>query len=223
MVPLSLALHALAVAAVATLSVTAVTEAPLRASAVVFHPSPQPHGGSARIVVPRPVRRPTGRTDTPPLVVAPPSVVLDSPSADVGPVIQDAPTGDFPICLSNCPSGDPGGADTSGATGSEGTGGGGPALVRPGGEIQAPRRIRGSAPVYPDLARRAHVEGKVVLECVIDTDGRVTDLRVLTGHPLLADAALDAVRRWEYIPTRLNGQAVRVILTVTVRFGLDKR
>jgi periplasmic protein TonB len=61
-----------------------------------------------------------------------------------------------------------------------------------------------------------------VLECVIDTDGRVTELRVISGHPLLAGAALEAVRSWQYTPTRLNGQPVRVILNVTVRFSLDR-
>ena len=94
--------------------------------------------------------------------------------------------------------------------------------MRPGGDIQEPRRIRGAVPVYPDLARRAHVEGKVVLECVIDEDGRVTGLRVMSGHPLLADAARDAVQRWVYTPTRLNGHPVRVILTVTVKFELAR-
>jgi protein TonB len=61
-----------------------------------------------------------------------------------------------------------------------------------------------------------------VLECVIDTDGRVMDLRLVSGHPLLAGASLDAVRGWEYIATHLNGQPVRVILTVTLKFTLDR-
>jgi protein TonB len=105
--------------------------------------------------------------------------------------------------------------------GGAGDGPGDGAPIRPvGGDIQEPRRIRGAAPIYPDLARRAHVEGKVVLECVIDTDGRVTDLRVVSGHPMLAEAALDAVRSWVYSPTRLNGRPVNVIMTVTVRFSL---
>ena len=77
-------------------------------------------------------------------------------------------------------------------------------------------------PVYPELARRAHVEGKVVLECVIDTDGRITDIQVVSGPPLLTGAAVDAVRGWVYTPTTLNGQPIRVILTVTVKFGLNK-
>jgi protein TonB len=94
--------------------------------------------------------------------------------------------------------------------------------MRPGGNIREPRRIRGEVPVYPELARRAHIEGKVVLECVIDTDGRVTDLRVVSGPPLLTGAALDAVRTWVYTPTTLNGQPIRVILTVTVKFALAR-
>jgi protein TonB len=91
-----------------------------------------------------------------------------------------------------------------------------------GGDIREPRRIRATVPTYPELARRAHIEGKVVLECVIDTDGRVTDVRVVSGPALLAGAALDAVRTWVYTPTTLNGQPIRVILNVTVTFALAR-
>ena len=56
------------------------------------------------------------------------------------------------------------------------------------------------APVYPEIARVARVEGIVVVDCTIDGDGRVIDARVLRGHPLLDEAALAAVRRWVYMP-----------------------
>jgi outer membrane biosynthesis protein TonB len=59
-----------------------------------------------------------------------------------------------------------------------------------------------------------------VLDCVIDAGGAATDLRVVSGPPLLTEAALDAVRGWVYSPTRLNGRPVSVIMTVTVRFSL---
>jgi protein TonB len=216
----------MAVAALAALSATAAREAPVRTSSVIFQPPPRPPAGtSARAIdAGRPrARRPTQNQ---PLVVdARPPAGLDTPMADPDIDILDAPTGDLPICLSDCAPSGGGSVDAPGTQGPEGTdertGTGTPR--RPGGDIQEPRRIRGAAPTYPELARRAGVSGKVVLECVIGTDGRVTELQVMSGHPLLAGAALDAVRRWEYSPTTLNGQPIRVILTVTVNFGLDRR
>jgi protein TonB len=60
----------------------------------------------------------------------------------------------------------------------------------------------------------------VVLEATIDAQGRVTDVRVLRSVPLLDQAAIDAVRRWEFSPTHLNGVAIPVVMTVTVNFAL---
>ena len=83
-----------------------------------------------------------------------------------------------------------------------------------------PPRCFTSSPSIRPLARVARVRGTVVLECTIDPAGNVIDVRVLSGHPLLAPAAVLAVGRWRYSPTRLNGQPVSVLLTVTVRFDL---
>ena len=88
--------------------------------------------------------------------------------------------------------------------------------------IKEPRRVAYVAPVYPDIARAARVEGIVILDCTIDRDGRVIDARVLRGHPLLDEAALAAVRRWAYMPSLLNGVPVPVLMTVTVRFVLQR-
>ena len=90
--------------------------------------------------------------------------------------------------------------------------------VRVGGHIQAPRKIRHVDPAYPELARTAGVSGIVILECVIDREGRVQSVQVLSGHPLLKAAAVHAVGQWAYTPTRLNGVPVAVVMTVTVRF-----
>jgi protein TonB len=62
------------------------------------------------------------------------------------------------------------------------------------------------------------VDGVVVVQCVIDVHGRVSEARVLIGHPLLDASALEAVRQWRYEPTRLNGIAVPVVMTVTPTF-----
>lgn len=92
--------------------------------------------------------------------------------------------------------------------------------VRIGGEIMPPERIRNVAPVYPPIAQAARAQGTVIIEAVIGVDGRVQDARVLRSAPLLDEAALAAVRQWLYTPTRLNGQPVSVVMTVTVRFQL---
>ena len=76
-------------------------------------------------------------------------------------------------------------------------------------------------PSYPPLARQARVSGTVQLEGVIGTDGRLKELRVVSGHPLLARAALEAVSQWVYKPTLLNGRPVEVIAPITVTFRLN--
>jgi protein TonB len=89
-----------------------------------------------------------------------------------------------------------------------------------GGDVREPRKIQDVTPVYPDLALRAHVEGIVIIEATIDTRGRVIDAKVLRGVPVLDDAALEAVRKWVYTPTLLDGVPTPVIMTVTVNFRL---
>jgi len=98
-----------------------------------------------------------------------------------------------------------------------------PGPVRAGGRIQRPVKTRHVPPEYPDLARQAGVEGVVILECTLSPQGRVTDVRVLRGIPLLDDAAVEAVRQWVYTPTLLNDVPVPVIMTVTVDFRIRGR
>jgi protein TonB len=73
-------------------------------------------------------------------------------------------------------------------------------------------------PVYPVLARNARIQGDVVLTAVISAEGQITQLKVLSGHALLVQAALDAVKQWRYRPFLLNGQPIEVETTVTVSF-----
>jgi periplasmic protein TonB len=75
-------------------------------------------------------------------------------------------------------------------------------------------------PHYPTVAREAHIQGIVVLTALIDKDGMIQNLQVVTGHPMLAPAAIEAVKQWRYKPFLLNGQAVGVETTVTVAFSL---
>jgi protein TonB len=93
--------------------------------------------------------------------------------------------------------------------------------VRVGGSIAAPQRIKHVDPVYPPVAIRARVEGVVVIEATIDSNGRVARADVRRSIPLLDQAALDAVQQWEYAPTLVNGVAVPVLLTVSVGFSLQ--
>ena len=96
-----------------------------------------------------------------------------------------------------------------------------PPPVRPGGTIRAPQKIHHVAPEYPDIARRARVSGVVILEALIAEDGSVRDVKVLRSKPLLDEPAIEAVRRWRFTPTLLNGVPVQVIMTVTVTFNLN--
>ncbi|MGH7552486.1 MAG: energy transducer TonB [Longimicrobiales bacterium] len=92
--------------------------------------------------------------------------------------------------------------------------------VRVGGAITRPERLHDVPPVYPTVARVARLEGTVILEAVIGTDGTVRDVRVLRSVSLLDNAAIEAVRQWVFTPTRLNGEPVPVVMTVTVTFRL---
>jgi len=82
--------------------------------------------------------------------------------------------------------------------------------------------IRRVQPIYPYTAKVAHVQGAVVLAAVIGKTGSIENLRVLSGHPLLAGAAVDAVRQWRYRPYVLNGEPIEVDTQITVNFILGE-
>lgn len=131
-----------------------------------------------------------------------------------------------------------GGIQTTGAWGGAGGGGGGsPLAPTSGNESESatpPNRIfvresdmqlrltSQTHPVYPPVARQARIEGDVVLKAVIGKDGRVLTVDLESGHPLLAGAAMDAVRQWKYTPLRLNGDLIQVITSIRMRFRLDE-
>ena len=92
------------------------------------------------------------------------------------------------------------------------------APLRIGGQIKAPNKIKDVKPVYPAIAQSARVAGVVTIEATIGPDGKVIDAKVVRSIPLLDQAALDAVRQWEYTPTLLNGVPVPVLVTVTINF-----
>jgi len=92
------------------------------------------------------------------------------------------------------------------------------AAVRIGGQIKAPTKIKDVQPVYPAIAKSARVGGVVTIEATIGADGKVIDAQVVRSIPMLDQAALDAVRQWEYSPTLLNGVPVPVVMIVTINF-----
>jgi protein TonB len=81
--------------------------------------------------------------------------------------------------------------------------------------------INQTRPVYPPLARQARIQGTVKLTAIIAKDGTIEKLEVLSGHPLLIPAALQAVKEWRYKPTLLNGEPVEVVTQVDVNFTLS--
>jgi len=95
------------------------------------------------------------------------------------------------------------------------------APVRVGGRVKEPQKIFAPSPEYPVLARQARVQGTVVIDAIIDTNGNVVDVKVVSGHPLLIQAALDAVKQWKFVPTYLNDQPVAVELIVNLQFRLS--
>jgi periplasmic protein TonB len=96
-----------------------------------------------------------------------------------------------------------------------------PSRIQVGGQVQAAKLIKQVLPEYPKLAHDARLGGMVRLKAVIAKDGTVQDLSVISGHPLLVPAALNAVKQWVYKPTILNGVAIEVGTEVDVTFQLS--
>ncbi len=93
--------------------------------------------------------------------------------------------------------------------------------VRAAGEIKPPKLIKKVDPVYPEEARKAEVEGTVILEATTDRDGQVQNIKILRSVPLLDQAAVDALKQWVYEPMIIDGHPQGVVFTVTVVFKLN--
>ncbi len=96
-----------------------------------------------------------------------------------------------------------------------------PKRIRVGGQVQSAMAISRPNPVYPPLAKQARIQGTVRLEAEISKTGTIESLKVVSGHPLLVQAALDAVKQWRYKPTILNNEPVAVATTIDVNFTLS--
>ena len=97
-----------------------------------------------------------------------------------------------------------------------------PQRIRVGGNVQAAKLLQAPKPIYPASSQSAGIAGTVLLRAIVSIDGGIIGLTVLSSpDPALADAAMEAVRRWRYQPTLLNGQPVEVVTTISVNFRLE--
>jgi len=97
-----------------------------------------------------------------------------------------------------------------------------PQRIRVGGNVQAANLIRKVTPQYPALAKQARVQGTVRFTAIIGKDGTIQNLQLISGHPLLVQAAQEAVKQWQYRPTLLNGEPVEVVTQIDVNFTLSQ-
>jgi periplasmic protein TonB len=229
--PLSIAAHAVALTAALLFPFLRPAELPEPARGGVIWEAPvartPPRPIPASTPPPPRVRSESAPAGRSPAIAAEPVAPPPAPGPTVSVVEPEGiPEDESHLpCLFNCAGSTPdgGGDGPRGGTPGPGTGEGtGTGPIIPGGDIKPPVRTVYVAPPYPDLARKARIQGLVVVECTIDPSGRVVDARVITGPPLLQSAALDAVRQWRYTPTRLNGVPVAVLMTVTVNFTLGR-
>jgi TonB family protein len=93
-------------------------------------------------------------------------------------------------------------------------------LLPSGGRAKEPQLLSSSPPIYPATARQARIEGQVTIDAVIDTNGKLTSMKVVSGAPLLQQAALDSLRTWKYQPAYLNEKPVPVTTSIIVNFRL---
>src|SRR5260370_82735 len=97
-----------------------------------------------------------------------------------------------------------------------------PQRIQVGGNVIQANLIRKITPVYPQLAKQARIQGVVKFTAIIGKDGTIQNLTLISGHPLLLEAARQAVSQWQYKPTLLNGEPVEVVTTIDVNFTLSQ-
>jgi protein TonB len=218
--PLSIALHAAALAAIVVGSAWRISDPGEPNIPLVFLTAnpPGPPGPAAAAKGPDRPRERSVRAVSSPVPIAVPSTIpmrVDS-APDVGPVdLGPAGTGASPG------GGSPDGVE--GVTGDVPFSGTGPAapISATAPDVVPPRLLSQAQPEYPESARRARLQGMVLLQAVIGTSGLVEDVRVVSSSSsLFEEVAIRAVRQWRYAPATLARRAVRVYLTVTMNFTL---
>jgi protein TonB len=221
--PISLALHVLVIGVAVGASIWFVEDVPEPPIPVTFYAAapppppppppaaPKPAQPKPQVVKPVPVR--------PSEMTAPTVIPEKIPEPLAAPELEAPDEGVDGGVEGGVPGGVPGGV-LGGVVGGTGPGTGDEPL-RVGGDVKAPQLINRVEPSYPEAARKARMEGVVILEAIITANGNVEEVKVLKSvNPLLDAAATRAVQQWKYRPATLNGRAVRVYLTVTVTFNL---
>jgi len=99
---------------------------------------------------------------------------------------------------------------------------GAPTRIKIGGAVQQAKLISQPHPIYPPDAKQARIQGVVKMSAIIGKDGTVQKIELISGHPLLAPAAMEAVQQWRYQTTLLNGQPVEVVTQIDVNFTLSQ-
>ena len=218
--PLSIGLHALALGGAIGTSVWFVEESPEPPVPVIFYspgtlPAPLPANPRPNSAPPQKARHAAAASQSVAIFNTGPPAATSSPEAHPAPDPDASVPGDA--------SGDP-----TGVTGGTGDGKNGLGSNRsievtlpPGGDVKPPLLIQRVEPAYPEIERKIHKEGVVILEAIITSEGAVDEVKVLkSADAILDEAAKRAVLQWRYRPATLNGRAVRVYLTVTVSFQL---
>lgn len=95
--------------------------------------------------------------------------------------------------------------------------------LRVGGNVMSAKLVHSKKPKYPEIAKEAHVSGTLELDLIVATDGNVRDVHVISGPHLLTDSCVEAVKKWRYRPTTLNGQPVEVETEVKCVFDLNHK
>ena len=216
--PVSIAIHAAVIGVIVGASIWFVEDVPEPPIPVTFYaaaPPPPPPPPAAPKAAPK---APEVQKQVP---VQHAEMVQPTIIPDKIPVAPSAPE---PAANSGVEGGVEGGVPggvLGGVVGGTGGAGGGEEPLRVGGEVKAPVLQSRVEPTYPEAARKARMEGVVILEAIITASGSVEEVKVLKSvNPLLDASAVRAVQGWKYKPATLNGRAVRVYLTVTVTFNL---
>jgi protein TonB len=219
--PVSVALHVVVLGALIGASIWFVEDVPEPPIPVTFYaaaPPPPPPPPAAPKAAPKPqeVQKPVPVRPTE--MVAPTIMPENIPKALAEPEPEAPSSGEG--VPGGVEGGVPGGV-LGGVVGGTGPGTGEGEPLRVGGDVKPPQVISKAEPTYPEAARKARMEGVVILEAIITAQGNVEEVKVLKSvNPLLDASAVRAVQQWKYKPATLNGRAVRVYLTVTITFNL---
>jgi protein TonB len=219
--PIALGIHIVVLGAYVTAqmwSVAEVPEPPIQVSFYQAPPPPPPPPPPPKPVAPQP--KPIAPPQVAPQPVVQPVAIPEKPAMP-GSGIEGVAGGVEGGVEGGVAGGIPGGVP-GGVVGGVQGGVVDEAPIRIGGEVVPPELITKVQPVYPEIARKARVQGVVIVEAIIDKRGNVTDVRVLRGLPMgVSEAATAAIDKWKYKPAMLNGRPVSVYLTVTVTFTLQ--